>query len=98
VSSGTQDRTNEIQQTKWPSWGVARCVRGGAVAHPTWLAGGLQVDEVFTSTTGAPRGGGQARWHGRGLTLTSYRQRGGRGNDLTVFQGGEEAPVADGDL
>jgi hypothetical protein len=51
-------------------------VHGGTVACPVWLTGGLSVDEVFTTTTGAPWGGGRA---GRGdevLTPTVGRQRG----------------------
>jgi hypothetical protein len=33
-----------------------------AVACPAWLADGVPDDEVFTSSTGAMRGGGRAWW------------------------------------
>jgi hypothetical protein len=39
-----------------------------AVALPTQRVGGLPVDEVFSSTTGAPWGDGRTRWWIAGLT------------------------------
>jgi hypothetical protein len=45
--------------------------------RPARLAGGLPVDEAFTTTTGAPRGGGRARWGDEILTETVGRWRGG---------------------
>jgi hypothetical protein len=58
--------------------------RGDAVAQPTWLAGGLPNDEVFTSSTVALRGGSQARWGDNILTTVA---RGGGGG----FSGGVPA-------
>jgi hypothetical protein len=47
-----------------------RAVGAHAVAQSARLAGGLPVDEVFPTTTGAPRGGAQARWGDEILTPT----------------------------
>jgi hypothetical protein len=38
---------------------------------PQGLSGRLSVDEVFTTMTGAPRGGGRAGWDDEVLTPTS---------------------------
>jgi hypothetical protein len=45
------------------------------VARSTWLASGLPDDEVFTSSTGALRGGVWARWGDEILTTTVGRHR-----------------------
>jgi hypothetical protein len=57
-----------------------RVVGAHAVARPTRLAGGLPVNEVFTTTTEAPRGGGRARWGDGILTaMVGQRREGGGG-------------------
>jgi hypothetical protein len=46
----------------------------------TRLTDGLPVDEVFTTTTRAPRGGGRARWDDEILTAIVGQRRGAGGS------------------
>jgi hypothetical protein len=58
-----------------PNRGSGPCV--GTVARPARLASSLPDEEVFTSSIGALRGGGRARWGDEILTATAGRWRGG---------------------
>jgi hypothetical protein len=63
MHSGGPRPAQGLRGTAWPSWlsrGAARRTRG-AVVRPAQLIGSLSINEVFTTTTGAPRGGIRAR-------------------------------------
>jgi hypothetical protein len=81
--------------TAWP----AHFSRRGAAPWPAWLTSGLHVNEVFTTMTGAPRGGGRARWGNEiHIPMVGRWWRGGFSGRVPVTGSSSGGNGGDGDV